>query len=157
MTLPAKKSSISELQTELSLGKMGLAVEEIDHPVFVIWVDDFKFAYINESASEFIGLEPEFFYGKTTSELGAYFGSDNLENHYSPLLTQNVRSITYEAEHLNMNGENIPVEVLSQIVKPTDGRSFIVNISRDISKRKNAEKERSEFMSTIQARLEVHF
>ena len=136
-------------RTNLRVSDIAKIIEDIDYTVYVFRFGEFKFAYVNNAAAKFAGLDAEHIIGKTTSEISCFGDHDKVNELYSQASSGPVQSISFESEHLDLNSEIVPVEISSHLIHPADGQPFVVNISRDISARKTAEKTRSEFMTTI--------
>ncbi len=106
--------------------------------IFVYDPDDWHFVYSNE-----VGYRSR---GYTKEELMAMNRRDLIEPELAEVFDSRVRQIidkgegTFESIHLHKNGTAIPVEMHSRPIR-VGGKTLILSICRDITRRKQAEEE----------------
>ncbi len=155
---PARFVAISRDITERNaadnqISQLKNTLDRIEDPVYMFWPDSLKFFYVNQAALEFSGKSAEEFESMTPADLSEDFDLQEFRLRCKPLVFGTKNSITYETVHVNAEGEKIPFEARLQIVVPENDEPRFIAITRDITKKKEVEKAKSEFVATVSHEL----
>ena len=104
-----------------------------------------SFRLVNETAVERLGYSEETLLGMTPSDLDAPGHDSRIADRRDRLRREG--SLTFETVHVSASGERIPVEVSSSVVE-FFGDPTILSVARDVSERKQREKD-SELFRTL--------
>jgi len=140
-------------EAELQIAQFRSTLDSIQDPVYMFWPDTLEYFYVNQAAVDFSGISAEQYLGHTPLEIFAGFETQEFHTRYEGLYSGKLKSQTYETHHMNYRGERVPVEVLAQMIQTKGKKAHIVEITRDISERKEIDKAKSEFISTVSHEL----
>ncbi|OKY78697.1 MAG: Signal transduction histidine kinase containing PAS domain [Candidatus Methanohalarchaeum thermophilum] len=121
------------------------------------WVisTDGDFLEVNEAAREKLGYSKEKLLSLGLNAIDAYLDTEKINELIENL--QEDEAQVFETVHEAKDGTKIPVEINSSLITYR-GEEAILSIARDISKRKQAEKRRKIYASSLdQASLEVYW
>ena len=106
-----------------------------------VWVIDFNgnFIDINSAAAEILGYSREELLHMGPADIDFNLDTGSIKQLIKEMPLEHVQ--VFETTHITRNGRLIPVEIQSCIVK-YQGKDAILSIGRDITDRKQAEKER---------------
>jgi PAS domain S-box-containing protein len=120
----------------------------------IIWIMDlrWRFTYISPAVKDILGYEPEEALKMRPFRIMPFSSFRKAIGTFARAYRDRVlkkedadATRTFEAEHIKKNGERIPVEVKTSFLLDSKGRAkAVIGITRDISARKKAEKEREE-------------
>jgi len=117
------------------------ALDQTEDCVFMFKPDTLAFFYVNEGAAKQLGYSRDELLRMTPIELKPLFTEDTFRDFLSPLLSNDVSSLTFETLHRHKDGHDIPVEILVQNIHLENSPSFLMAIVRDISRKLQAEQE----------------
>ncbi|MFW6324599.1 MAG: PAS domain S-box protein, partial [Desulfovibrionales bacterium] len=116
-------------------------------PDSIMWVDDQGIiVYANNASAESLGYSKEELLEKTVFDMDPDFPANEWEKHKKKLKC--VKKNTFESRHRRKDGTFFPVEVTTNYIE-YKGRFLGIAFDRDISERKEIEKERE----SLQAQL----
>jgi PAS domain S-box-containing protein len=106
-----------------------------------VWVIDFdgKFIDMNSAAIEILGYSREELLSMGPADIDSNLGAGTIEDLIIEMPSDKFQ--VFETTHTTKDGRPIPVEIQSCMVK-YHGKNAILSIGRDITERKQAEKER---------------
>ena len=140
----AAAQEIRQLKTTLDLTQ---------DEVYMFWPDTLKFFYANQAAKNQIGRSDEDFYNLTPADIDSEYNEIEFRKRLQRMILGVEKATTYDTVHRNIRGEYGPVEVNLQYIEPIGEKPRFVGILRDLTKRKVAEKAKSEFISTVSHEL----
>lgn len=122
-------------------------IKEVNDAVYTVDVASGVFTSVNKAAERMTGY--------TKKELLLMPFPQILVSEYAPLVKQMIaRKVkrntptVYEIEIVRKDGSVVPVEVSSRLIK-NEGKPEIIGIARDISERKNIERQKEIFVSLL--------
>ncbi len=105
----------------------------------IYWIDnDAKFFRVNNGAREQLGYTKEELQGLSGKDINPGFTKAKSQEYWQKTREQGV--YRFETEHCKKNGVMFPVEITNNIFE-FDGKEFRVSIVRDITERKQKEKQ----------------
>lgn len=107
-----------------------------------------KIVAVNESFARMHGYVTTEMLGFSLKELEAPASSQDTAARMRRLLAG--EALTFEVEHVKKNGHVFPLEVTTSLVLSSDGEALIQAFHRDVTERKQAEKEKA----ALEARLQ---
>lgn len=113
-------------------------------PIFVLDVNG-KFVEVNRAACQHTGYSHEELLKMSPSDIDDPEHRQRIPERFAQL--QRDREATFEAVHVHRDGRRIPVEMHIRLFEH-EGRSFTLNICRDISERKQQEIEYQAIVQT---------
>ncbi len=134
---------------EADLRQYKTTLDLLQDKIHISCPDTLKFGYMNKSARRDLGWSEAQYRTKTLNDIGDYFNEMQYRKSIEPLVKGALPAITFEA--INRNQESI--EITRQFIDAEGEQPRIVSIIRDISERKEAEKAKSEFVSTVSHEL----
>lgn len=149
----AVKDVTESRAAELKIAQLKSTLDSIQDPVYMFWPDTMEYFYINQAGVRFTKISEEDFLGHTPMELYSHFDLERFRKRNEALLSGKVTALTYEAEFTMDDGKVVFVSVLAQIIRPKGAKAHFVEIMRDISERKEIDRAKSEFISTISHEL----
>ncbi len=93
----------------------------------------------NDAFCQMLGYTPEEAANLNLADWDAYYSAEELHNRLTDFITHN-RSDTFETIHRRKDGSLINIEVSCSAME-ADGKHYLLALSRDITKRKQAESE----------------
>lgn len=137
------EESLSQFKTSLDL--------TVDC-VFMFWPDTLKFFYANKGAIDQVGYTIDELMDMKVIDIKPDYDEKHLLKIITPLMESNHEhtSITFETIHQHKMGNIIPVEIFLQYISPVGEPARFVAIVRDISDRKQANKERDILQNQLQ-------
>jgi len=108
-------------------------------PDSIFWIDaQARIIYVNDATCNTYGYTKEELYAKTILDIDLDSDLDGWPEHWDML--QQKGCITFETNHKRKDGSIFPIEVSANFIK-FDGQELNITFVRDISKRKQNEKE----------------
>ncbi len=138
-----------QVEMETVLQDFKLSLDNINESVMMFDTNNLELFYSNHGASQLMEMTDEELFGKALPELIAEEDRYLLYSQLKPLFNLKLDSFTFESNFLNSKLAVIPVEMHVAYVIPREGAERFLVVVRDISERKNAEKEKE----SIQAKL----
>lgn len=132
----------------VSMAFLTRAFDELADEVFVYSADTLRLVYMNGSALARTGWAPETVTSRAISDTTATFDVELLRRHTAPLLAGDTSSVRIEVMH-----PNGPVEVSTQLIDGPEGEALFLSVLRDLSWRKEVEREKLEAISTVSHEL----
>ena len=117
--------------------------------IFIFRPDSLGFVYINKGAINSIGYSQEELLMMTPPDITPLLAEPEFRRLLAPLIAGKNKTLRFESIHRHKNGTDLPVEVQLQLVQEENGENLFVAIVRDITERRQAEKElqkQKEFM-----------
>lgn len=137
---------ISELkQAEEELIKYKFMVEESGEEMYLVDREG-RFRYANRTACEHLGYTCEELAGLGMEDVDPAFSGDKFRAHFEELKTRDLP--VFETRHITRDGRTVTKEVKAVHLK-IGGEEFIGAIARDISERKELERQRADFFSMV--------
>jgi len=118
----------------------------------VFWIgSDGRFAYVNQAACRALGYSREELAGMTVHDIDPDFPEHGWSDHWNEVRRR--KSFTIESRHRHKNGRTFPVEIVINHLEFGD-KEFICAFARDVTNRKQAEKELRQAHAGIRGLLE---
>ncbi|MDQ2072908.1 PAS domain S-box protein [Haloarcula sp. H-GB4] len=137
-------------QRERELERYETIIEAVGDPVYTL-DDEGVFTYVNEAVERLTGFEPDALIGEHISTIMAgediSRGSDLIRTMLSDPTRQNM---TFETDIVDQNGDHTPIEIHIALL-PAEDEEFngTAGVIRDISDRKDRERQLTEFASVV--------
>lgn len=109
--------------------------------VFMFHPDTLRFIYVNQGAMKQVGYSEAEMFRMTPLDIKPEFEEPAFRELIRPLLSGEVSSQVFETLHRHNDGQEIPVEIVLQYISEIDTDPRFVAIVRDITERKQAEKQ----------------
>jgi PAS domain S-box-containing protein len=109
--------------------------------IFIFSPDSLRFEYMNKGALRETGYSREKLLQMTTLDVLPQISEAESRAFVTPLVSGDKETLRFETELLCKGGKELPVEVRLQLEREQDGGGMFVAIVRDITKRKEAERE----------------
>ncbi|THB76681.1 MAG: DUF3365 domain-containing protein [Desulfobulbaceae bacterium] len=132
---------------EQAIQDLKLSLDRIDDSVFMFDTNNLELFYANSGAQRLLGMESSELIGETLPEMLAEDARSELYTFLAYCYKGERSTSTFESSFSNRQGEFIPVEIHIAYVIPRENSERFLVIVRDISERKQAEKE-NESMQT---------
>ena len=107
--------------------------------VFMFDLGSLQFTYVNQGGVDQVGYSKKELLNITPLDIKPEFREESFRIMLNPLITGEKNSLTFETVHRKISGDIIPVEVFLQHNAPPDSKPQILEIVRDISKRKEGD------------------
>ncbi len=105
----------------------------------IYWIDaNAKFIQANPGAANMLGYPAEELAGLSGQDINPDFTEKKSKEYWKK--TKAKGTLTFETEHRRKNGQMVPVEITNNVFN-FDGQEYRVSIVRDITERKQREKE----------------
>ena len=147
---------IEELEAKLAAAEERLsfvmtAIDNLPNPIF-IKDDDLRLFHFNKAYSEFFGMTPEEYFGKTVLDLEYIPMEDRIRyNNEDTRLVQNAAIKNYDVDFLCADGKLHPSFYWSRgIYDEKSGRRGIIGEIVDISKERNLQTDLSRTLDDLQ-------
>ena len=124
-------------------------IEAANDAIFIADTDTGKIIDTNKKASILLGIPINKIIGMQQSEIHALHLREIIKEGLKNGTLYKQNGMMSESFIQNANGELIPVEISSNMIKSKDGKKMIVGIYRDISDRKKAEEEINNYNEEI--------
>jgi len=121
--------------------------------VFMFSADTLRFFYFNQGAMDQVGYTQAELLQMHPFDIKPYYSKEQFRHFLTPLLNDQLSSITFETVHQHKDGRHIPVEIFLQYIHPQNEVARFVAIVRDITERKRLDKIKGEFISTVSHEL----
>jgi PAS domain S-box-containing protein len=109
--------------------------------IFMFDAETLKFVYLNRGAVESMGYTRAELLQMTPYDIKPAIPEPEFRRLILPLLSGERRSIAFETVHRRKDGSDFPVGISLQLVQQEGERALFVAIVRDISQRREAERE----------------
>jgi PAS domain S-box-containing protein/putative nucleotidyltransferase with HDIG domain len=139
MVLAIARSLNSRKQLELELGHFKSTLDATVDMVFMCDEERQRFIYANRGAVKQLGYPMQELLAMPPQQLAGE--EDGLEERLQQLCRGEQESVRYEGTLRRKNGDTLPVEVQLQHVQLPSAAGRFVMVARDISERKQAERE----------------
>jgi PAS domain S-box-containing protein len=136
---------------ELYEKNLSTIIENSWNEVVVIDPQDFTYIYLNKKVLDECGYKLEELAGKQISQITA-FSYEKAAETIQPLISGKIQTLTYETTRIRRDGSTYPVIVNLQLMEFW-GTKALVAICENISKRKEEEKTKNEFVSIVSHEL----
>ena len=154
-TFTAVLRDVSERnRTQRELNQFKDTLDQARDCIFMFWPDTLQFFYVNLGATQQVGYSVDELLGMTPLQLKPDFTEESYREKLKPLLEGKGRSLTFETVHRHKDGRLLNVETFVQYVSPKGEAPRFINIVRDISERRLAEKRLREVTVHLQAILD---
>jgi len=143
----------AEEKARESQARYKLLAENIIDTIWVMDIHDLKITYISPSIEKLIGYTVPEMVGKTlgdflTPESFAFVCKSQANLLESERVDENL-TIAMELEHIHKDGSHVWVEVAGHLLDDDGSPPSLIGISRDMSERKKAEKEKKVLESRL--------
>lgn len=125
-------------QRERDVSLFRTLLDEATDSIFVIDPDSGGFIDVNDTACEVLGYDRATLLEMGVAEINPGFDDSADFQEFTQTVGQTLE--TYESTHVRANGKSIPVEISASNVT-LDGHTYRIAIARDISERKERERE----------------
>ncbi|KAA9410414.1 PAS domain S-box protein [Haloarcula hispanica] len=137
-------------QRERELERYETIIEAVGDPVYTL-DDEGVFTYVNEAIEQLTGFEPDELIGEHISTImtgeDINRGSELIRTILSDPTRQNV---TFETDIVDQTGNHTPIEIHIALLPAADGEfNGTAGVIRDISDRKDRERQLAEFASVV--------
>lgn len=144
----ALRTDITESKFLQAESQSRAMVDLLRDEVYVLSTDRLELLYLNKRALAALNWTAEEITGKRLSDLGGRFDEAAFRTRIAALQAGEVDSVLYEAA----TNEG-PIEVSLQLDHSLEGTPRFVAVVRDIAERKRAERDKTEFVSTVSHEL----
>jgi len=134
---------------EKNLNEFKMTLDQIMDCVFMFLPDNLHFIYVNQGGIQQVGYSAEELFRMTPLDLKPEFTEESFRAILAPLVEGSQEAITFTTTHQTKSGNQIPVEVFLQYVKPTGEMGRFVAIIRDITQRTIETKEKEKLQSQL--------
>ncbi|HIE27180.1 TPA: PAS domain S-box protein [Candidatus Poribacteria bacterium] len=121
--------------------------EYANDSIFILDPSTRRFLDVNENAAERLGYTHEELMELTLDNIAPSYSVERIEANIREL--QKGGSITFETVHRRKDGTEMPVEISSRLIE-YGGRKVVQGFARDITERKQAEKERKRLLNELE-------
>ena len=128
----------ARIKDEAERLKLSKILKNSRDETFIVNPVNFQFEYANDAALEMLGYTAEEMYKLSPLNIKPCLNKADLENILAPLQTRQKDKIVFETLQQRRDNTIYPVEVHYQLIDLGD-REVYLNITRDITERKNAE------------------
>jgi len=149
--ISARKASEKELK------RITTAINTIEDGIFMFDADSLKFFYVNRGAIQQTGYSEEELLQMTPIDIKSKFTEESFRKMIAPLLREDNSSFSFETLHMRKSGYEIPVEIILQHIKGSQGERYFVALVRDISARKRSERVLKRITSAINTTQDTIF
>jgi len=129
------------LQTEAELRKFKYILDQTLDCVFMFDAVTLKYNYINSGALAQVGYDKAEMLKMHAYDIKPEISKEKFKELIAPMLTGKQDSINFETIHRSKYGNDIPVEIFLQYIKPKDKKAIFISIVRDVSERKRVDAE----------------
>lgn len=129
-----------EIRAYKAVKKFKSMLDQVHDCIFMFRTDTLAFTYANLGATIHLGYSEEELLTMTPVDIKPEFTEASFRERLQPLLDGAKASVIFETVHLGKNGRRIPVEVSVQLVSDQGQEPLFVNVVRDITERKAAER-----------------
>ena len=148
------RTDITDSKAAESLKQLKMSFDFIRSEVYMLWPDTLEFFYANRKALDQVGIKKEQIFSLTpTDVLKNSLTEAEFQDLLKPLREGREEIISFVMDRPGKDGEVFPAETLLQLVEPQGEKSRFIIVIRDITKRMQAEKAKSEFVATINHEL----
>ncbi len=134
---------------EAELARFKSTLDQTLDGIFMYRADDFRFLYTNEGGKRQVGFTEAEMLQMTVLDIKPEFTPESFRQLVRPLLEGTLPSLTFETHHRHKDGHDFPVEVYLQLVRDGERERRFVNVVRDITERKRAEKALLDFKAAL--------
>lgn len=117
------------------------ALDQTEDCVFMFDPENCEFFYVNHGGKKQVGYDGNELLTVRAFDITPELDEDDFRAMIAPLMSGPQSSMTFETLHRHKNGNDIPVEVGLQYVRPSDDSPFFLAIARDISLRLKAKQD----------------
>ncbi|HEX9860098.1 MAG TPA: PAS domain-containing sensor histidine kinase [Nitrospirota bacterium] len=134
-----------ERKADEELRKYKFMVEESGEEMYLIDSKG-RYRYANRTACERLGYTLDELLGMGLEDIDPAYSGRKLAAHFEELRKKDIP--VFETKHLTRDGRTVTKEVKSDLIK-IGGEEYICGIARDITERKELDRQRSEFLSMV--------
>lgn len=142
------RTDITESKLRQAEAQSRALLERLCDEVFMFAADDLRMLYMNGRARELSGLSEADYRARTLPEVATDFDEARFRERAKPLVSGEVPSLTYDAIQ-----QGRPVEISLQLDRGYDGKQRYIAVMRDVTRRRQAEAARSQFVATVSHEL----
>lgn len=140
------RARIERKRAEQSVALLSFALNNVREAAFLI-DEEARFRYVNEESCRILGYSRDELLGLHVSDIDTGFPLERWESHWLDLKANG--SIALESQHRAKDGRLLPVEVSANYFE-FDGRGYNLALARDITERRQIEKERERLLESVQ-------
>jgi PAS domain S-box-containing protein len=129
---------IERKQAEQQVALMSFALNGIHETAFMI-DEKARFQYVNDEACRILGYSRDELLTLTVADINPEFPMERWSGHWNDLKEHG--ALTFEGQFKTRDGRIFPVEINANYFE-YEGRSYDLGLARDITERKQAERER---------------
>jgi PAS domain S-box-containing protein len=126
-------------------------LDQVHDCIFMFRTDTLDFTYVNLGATIQLGYSGEELLQMNPLNIKPEFTEASFRERLQPLLDGEKAAVVFETVHRHKDGHRIPVEVFIQLVSEQGQEPLFVNVVRDITERKAAERVMQESAQYTQA------
>lgn len=130
----------NEIRVYKAVKEFKSMLDHVHDCIFMFRPDTLRFTYVNLGATVQLGYSREELLQMTPLDIKPEFTEASFRERLQPLLDGAKASVIFETVHRHKEGGIIPVEISIQLVSEQGQEPLFVNIVRDISERKAAER-----------------
>jgi two-component system, OmpR family, sensor histidine kinase VicK len=139
--ITASKIQQAEIQTRMMMDGMSDQVYQFEP-------DTLALRYVNKRGLQFQGWQEHEAAGKRLHDTTSDFDESKFRERVAPLLSGEIASLSYESM---LNG--VPVDICLQMEMCFDRKSRFIAVVRDITRRRELEEAKAQFVSTVSHEL----
>ncbi|WP_336337102.1 PAS domain S-box protein [Haloarcula brevis] len=149
-TVGVLRDTTERKQRERELERYETIIEAVGDPVYTL-DDEGVFTYVNEAAERLTGFEPDALVGEHISTIMTGGDIDRGSELIRAMLSDpSRRNATFETDIVDQSGDNTPIEIHIALLPAPDGEfNGTAGVIRDISDRKQRERQLAEFASVV--------
>jgi PAS domain S-box-containing protein len=129
-------------------------LDQVHDCIFMFRTDTLRFTYVNLGVTIQLGYSGEELLLMSPLDIKPEFTEASFRERLQPLLDGTKATVIFETVHRHKDGHSIPVEVFIQLVSELGQEPLFINVVRDITERKSAERIMQEHAQYTQAILD---
>ena len=148
--IEALRKDMERQQTTQELNRFKHTLDQTQDMIFMFDTKTLRFEYLNNGALERMGYSYEEMRQLTPYDIKPLITKSEFHDLIRPLLDGEQSSLHFETLHRCKDGTDFPVEIFLQLVSEQNGKARFVAIVRDISERRQAEKEAALYTTALE-------